>query len=135
MVGVYLAGAYSFGIIVPILFFLCGALIGGVIGWVVGLPRKAAAKLWTIGFYAGGFLLSTVVTYRATMDKLVESVYHSALSQNPAMTRAEWAPLYENAVQQSSLMAWQKVIEVVFIVIVWLALYWLVKSLIRKRTP
>ena len=133
IVGIYLAGAYSIGIFVPILFYLLGAVIGGVIGWVVGLPFKATGKVRTAGAYTGGFVLCVVGTYRATMDRLIESVYESAIIHNPSMTNAQWAPIYEFAVQQSSPVAAQKAFEVLVIVFAWIFLYYISKWIMSRQ--
>ena len=132
VIATFLAGAFEFGIIVPILIFLWGAVAGGIIGWIFGLPFKAGKQVRTFGAYAMGLIFSTVGIYRATMNDLIRSYRDAVLQNYPSTTETQWYSIRESAIQEVFPLAMHKVYEALVIVIGWVALYWCVKYLLRK---
>jgi hypothetical protein len=132
VIATILAGAYEFGIIVPILFFLSGALVGGIIGWIIALPFKSHKQARTIGAYAMGIIFTIVGNYRAAMADALLAYRDAVLRNYPSTTDNQWYSIRESAIQEVSPLALHKVFVALVVVIGWVALYWCAKFFIRK---
>jgi hypothetical protein len=132
IIGIFLAGAYRVGIFVPIFFFLITALVGGAIGWIVGLPFHKGILFRTVGAYVLGLVGSYVGIYRATMNEMIRGYRDSVLAINPSLTESEWFALRSTAIPEAVPHAIQRSMFVLLIVVCWIGLYWGVKITIRK---
>ncbi len=131
-IGLYLAGATRLGIFVPIVLYLCAAVIGWPIGWLLGALFRKGKTIRRITSYVLGFAWVAVSGYLSTIDQLVMDYRDAVKIERPLITESEWLVLRESAEQQASPIAAQKAVELVVIVLGWVCLYWCIKMLIRK---
>lgn len=131
-IGIYVTSIWHFAVIMPMVLFVTFASVGGLFGWVIGLPFHKGRAFRTIAAYAVGFLQATVGTYRITFNMSLRDYRDSVLLNNPSITESQWISLRDSATQYLTPYAVHNVYRVLAIVLCWIAAYWLVKLLIRK---